>query len=74
MLVTGAGEKKEIEQGTTIAKLIEIEKVENPEYVTVTVNDEFLNRADFEITQVKENDTIKFLYFMGGGTFNGIYE
>lgn len=64
MLVTGAGEKKEIEQGTTIAKLIEIEKVENPEYVTVTVNDEFLNRADFEITQVKENDTIKFLYFM----------
>lgn len=69
MLVTGAGEKKEIEQGTTIAKLIEIEKVENPEYVTVTVNDEFLNRADFETTQVKENDTIKFLYFMGGGTF-----
>lgn len=69
MLVTGAGEKKEIEQGTTIAKLIEIEKVENPEYVTVTVNDEFLNRADFETTQVKENDTIKFLYFMGGGVF-----
>lgn len=69
MLVTGAGEKKEIEQGTTIAKLIEIEKVENPEYVTVTVNDEFLNRADFETTQVKENDTIKFLYFMRGGAF-----
>lgn len=66
MLVTVAGEKKKIEQGTTIAKLIEIEKVENPEYVTVTVNDEFLNRADFETTQVKENDTIEFLYFMGG--------
>ena len=66
MLVTVAGEKKEIEQGTTIAKLI---KVENPEYVTVTVNDEFLNRADFETTQGKENDTIEFLYFMGGGAF-----
>lgn len=66
MLVTVAGEKKKIEQGTTIAKLIEIKKVENPEYVTVTVNDEFLNRADFETTQVKENDTIEFLYFMGG--------
>ena len=66
MLVTVAGEKKEIEQGTTIAKLIEIE---NPEYVTVTVNDEFLNRADFETTQGKENDTIEFLYFMGGGAF-----
>ncbi len=69
MLVTVASEKKEIEQGTTIAKLIEIEKVENPEYVTVTVNDDFLNRADFEITQVKENDTIELLYFMGGGAF-----
>ncbi len=69
MLVTVAGEKKKIEQGTTIAKLIEIEKVENPEYVTVTVNDEFLNRADFETTQVKENDTIELLYFMGGGAF-----
>lgn len=66
MLVTVAGEKKKNEQGTKIAKLIEIEKVENPEYVTVTVNDEFLNRADFETTQVKENDTIEFLYFMGG--------
>ena len=64
MLVTVAGEKKKIEQGTTIAKLIEIEKVENPEYVTVTVNDEFLNRVDFETTQVKENDTIELLYFM----------
>ena len=69
MLVTVASEKKEIEQGTTIAKLIEIEKVENPEYVTVTVNDEFLNRVDFETTQVKENDTIELLYFMGGGAF-----
>lgn len=69
MLVTVAGEKKKFEQGTTIAKLIEIEKVENPEYVTVTVNDESLNRADFETTQVKENDTIEFLYFMGGGAF-----
>ena len=53
MLVTVAGEKKEIEQGTTIAKLIEIEKVENPEYVTVTVNDEFLNRVDFETYIIK---------------------
>ena len=77
MLVTVAGEKKKIEQGTTIAKLIEIEKVENPEYVTVTVNDEFLNRVDdiimfkplSETTQLNENDTVEFLYFMGGGAF-----
>ena len=40
MLVTVAGEKKEIEQGTTIAKLIVDEKVENPDYVTDTVTDD----------------------------------
>ena len=39
MTVTVAGVKKQIEEGTTIAKLIVDEKVENPDYVTVTVND-----------------------------------
>ena len=69
MKVTVAGEKKEIEQGTTIAKLIVDEKVENPEYVTVTVNDEFVESDDFETTQLNENDPVECLYFMGGGTF-----
>ena len=67
MLVTVAGEKKEIEQGTTIAKLIVDEKVENPDYVTVTVNDEFVESTDFATTALKENDVVEFLYFMGGG-------
>lgn len=69
MLVTVAGEKKEIEQGTTIAKLIVDEKVENPDYVTVTVNDDFVESEDFDKTEIKENDVIEFLYFMGGGAF-----
>ena len=69
MKITVAGNKKEYEDGITVAELIVKENVENPEYVTVTVNDEFLNRADFETTQGKENDTIEFLYFMGGGAY-----
>ena len=69
MLVTVAGEKKEIEQGTTIAKLIVDEKVENPDYVTVTVNDDFVESEDFDKTEIKENGVIEFLYFMGGGAF-----
>lgn len=64
-----AGVKKEIEEGTTIAKLIQQEKVENAEYVTVTLNDDFLERAVFESTVIKEGDNIEFLYFMGGGSF-----
>ena len=48
MTVTVAGVKKQIEEGTTIAKLIVDEKVENPDYVTVTVNDDFVESTDFD--------------------------
>ena len=64
-----AGVKKQIEEGTTITKLIQQEKVENAEYVTVTLNDDFLEKAVFESTVIKEGDNIEFLYFMGGGSF-----
>ena len=42
MVVTVAGEKKTYDEGLTIAKLIEVEKVENPDYVTVTVEPEVI--------------------------------
>lgn len=69
MIITVAGVKKEIEEGTSIAKLIVDEKVENPDYVTVTVNDEFVERDAFEATKLAEGDAVEFLYFMGGGSF-----
>ena len=69
MKVTIAGNVKDIAEGTTLAQLVIDEKVENPEYVTVTVNDEFVENHDLENVVVKENDNIAFLYFMGGGSF-----
>ena len=69
MKVTVAGVKKDIEECTTIAKLIVDEKVENPDYVTVTVNDDFVESEDFDKTSLNENDVVEFLYFMGGGSF-----
>jgi sulfur carrier protein len=38
-----------------------------PLYVTVSVNDEFIKREEFETTFLKDNDSVEFLYFMGGG-------
>ncbi|MCD8096281.1 MAG: sulfur carrier protein ThiS [Ruminococcus sp.] len=67
MKIKVAGVKKEKEEGITVAKLIEEEKVETPEYVTVTVNDEFLKSGTFEQTVLKDGDEVEFLYFMGGG-------
>ena len=68
MKVTIAGNVKDIAEGITLAQLVIDEKVENPEYVTVTVNDEFVENHDLENVVVKENDNIEFLYFMGGGS------
>ncbi len=67
MKITVGGEKKEYEDGISVAKLIELEQVETPEYVTVSVNEEFIDRDGFESTTIKDGDEIEFLYFMGGG-------
>ena len=67
MTITVAGNKKEYEDGINVTTLIEKEQVENAEYVTVTVNDEFVDRGNFEATVLKEGDAVEFLYFMGGG-------
>lgn len=67
MIITVAGEKKEYADGITVSELIEKENVENAEYVTVTVNDEFVDREAFPTTKLNENDSVEFLYFMGGG-------
>ncbi len=61
--------RKDIKEGTTLAQLVVDEKVENPEYVTVTVNDDFVENHDLANVTLKENDVVEFLYFMGGGAF-----
>ena len=40
-----------------------------PTGVTVTVNDDFVERDDFETTKLNEGDAVEFLYFMGGGAY-----
>ena len=67
MKITVAGEKKEVADGISVQELIELEKVETPQYVTVSINEEFLESGTFESTTLKEGDEVEFLYFMGGG-------
>lgn len=69
MTITVAGKKKEYEEGLTLPALIEKENVDNPDYVTVTINDEFVERDNFPATILEEGDEVEFLYFMGGGAF-----
>lgn len=67
MKLTVSGEIKEFKEGLTLSELVAIEKVETPEYVTASVNDELLGAGEFEKTVLKEGDVLEFLYFMGGG-------
>ena len=61
------GEKKEINLPITVSELIKQNNVAQPELVSVQVNEEFVDRNDFGTTEIKEGDSVDFLYFMGGG-------
>lgn len=67
MDITVAGVKKTVSDGLTVAQLIIDEKVETPEYVTVSVNDDFVESGTFDAIVLKDGDSVEFLYFMGGG-------
>lgn len=67
MIITVAGVQKEVADGLTVAQLVIDEKVETPQYVTVTINDDFVEHGQFEETVLKDGDNVEFLYFMGGG-------
>lgn len=67
MTITVAGNKKEAADNLTVAQLIADENVETPQYVTVTINDDFVQSGTFDETVLKGGDVVEFLYFMGGG-------
>ncbi|MCR5590005.1 MAG: sulfur carrier protein ThiS [Lachnospiraceae bacterium] len=67
MKIVVGGEKKEVADGITLSGLIELENVETPQYVTVSVNEEFIDAGSFDTHKLSEGDEVEFLYFMGGG-------
>lgn len=62
------GETQEVELPISLMELIKQNKVQQPEMVSVQLNDEFVDRNDWDFLQIKEGDIVDFLYFMGGGT------
>ncbi len=69
MQITVSGHKKEVKDGLTVKELMESEKVETPEYVSVSINDEFLD-GEAKFTHVlQDGDVVEFVYFMGGGAY-----
>ncbi|MDD4994099.1 MAG: sulfur carrier protein ThiS [Paludibacter sp.] len=63
------GKAQEVERPISITELIKLNNVAQPEMVSIQLNGQFVNRDDFDNTQVAEGDELDFLYFMGGGSF-----
>ena len=77
--ITVGGERREIEENTTVETLLAIEHVEMPEYVSVSVNEEFgeivvpafglsikLHEGENKVFFTPENaDTVAYSCWMG---------
>ena len=61
------GEDQEVQFPVTVSDIIKQQNVAQPEMVSVQVNEEFVEREEFDTLQLNEGDSIDFLYFMGGG-------
>ena len=62
------GKTQEAELPILLIDLIKNNNVEQPEMVSIQVNGEFVDRTNFDTTQINANDEVDFLYFMGGGS------
>lgn len=58
---------QEVTLPLTVNELITLNGVDQPDMVSVQINGEFVEREDYVSTQIKDGDTVDFLYFMGGG-------
>ena len=61
------GEAQEVQLPISLTELIRKNKVLQPEMVSVQVNDDFVDRDEWDKVSIKEGDAVDFLYFMGGG-------
>lgn len=52
----------------SIIQLLEQKKVESPDMVAVQLNGKFVDKSQYATTMIAPNDSLEFLYFMGGGT------
>lgn len=62
------GEAQEVSLPLSVTELIKQNNVQQPEMVSVQVNEEFADRDEWDNIQISEGDAIDFLYFMGGGS------
>ena len=66
--ITVNGKAQEVKLPLSLTELIKQNNVEQPDMVSVQVNDDFVDRTEWDGIQIKDGDSVDFLYFMGGGS------
>lgn len=67
MKITVNGKQVESSNNIKVSQLLVEQKVQTPEYVSVELNGQILDRSEFDTKYVQPDDAVEFLYFMGGG-------
>ena len=65
--ITVNGEAQEVQLPLSLTELIKQNDVQQPDMVSVQVNEDFADRTEWDNIQIQEGDSVDFLYFMGGG-------
>ena len=62
------GKKENVDEGMSVLALLSSRNIK-PEVVTVELNEEILEKPEYNGTILKEKDKIEFVYYMGGGFY-----
>jgi sulfur carrier protein len=62
------GKEQALNAPLSLSELLVINNVAEPSMVSIQVNGNFVVREEYDTIQLKENDEVDFLYFMGGGS------
>ena len=61
MQITVGGQNKNYPDGISLLQLAEKEKIENPNYATAVVNDDYVRYDDFASVVLLDGDTVEFV-------------
>lgn len=61
------GKEQQIKKGLNVSDLLLKWKI-RPELVTVEINENILQKLDYDTTSINEGDVVEFVFYMGGGS------
>ena len=60
------GKPNEVKSGIKVTDLLTKWRM-RPELVTVEINENILQKLDYDSTEIKTGDKVEFIFYMGGG-------